>query len=305
MVTFPDPRVAPNDPEIESLLVGAVDLHCHSGPAIMPRILDHHEEMLEADAAGFRAVVFKDHYYLGSPCCVILEKLVPEAKVRLFSGLALNNANGGINPHAVHHAVTFGAKIIWMPTLSAKNHIEKLATEASTFPSVAGAPDPVPLSVLDANGALTDETKEVLDIIAAGDVILAGGHLGVDEQFILFEEAKARGVTKMIVNHPTYLIGCSDEDMRQLVSMGVKLENSITQFLRGRGQKNTSDDALHIARVAGAKNTLFCSDLGLKGANRPVDGYRILISDFLERGVSHADIRLMFGANAATLLNLD
>lgn len=304
MATFPDPRTAPDTLDIEELLVGAVDLHCHSGPAVMPRILDHHEQMLEADAAGFEAVVFKDHFYLGSPVCVILEKLVPEAKVKLYSGLALNNANGGINPHAVHHAVRFGAKIIWMPTLSAKNHVDKLMGEGSTFPKVEGAPDPIPLTVIGADGGLTDETKEVLDIIAAGDIILAGGHLHVTELYPLFEEAKARGVTKMIVNHPTFLIGCSDDDLRQLVSMGVKIENSITQFLQGRGQKNTADDALHIAKVCGPENALFCSDLGLKGANRPVDGYRLLIGDMLERGVSKEDIHLMFGRNAAKLLGL-
>lgn len=304
MVSFPDPRIAPNDPEIEELLKGAVDLHCHSGPAVMPRILDHSEEMLEADAAGFRAVVFKDHYYLGTPVCIILEKVFPDAKVKLFSGIALNNANGGINPHAVHHAVRLGAKIVWMPTISAKNHIDKLMGEGSTFPRVEGAPDPVLLSVLGDDGRLTDETRQVLDIIAAGDVILAGGHLSIHEQYVMFEEAKARGVKKMMVNHPTFLIGCGDEDLRQLVGMGVKIENSMTQFLQGRGQKNTADDAVHIARVCGAENTIFCSDLGLKGANRPVDGYRLMISDFLERQVPKEDIRLMFGENAAKLLDL-
>lgn len=304
MVDFPEPRTAPADPRIEELLKGAVDLHCHSGPAVMPRILDHHDQMLEADAAGFRAVVFKDHYYLGSPVCVILEKLFPDTNVRLFSGLALNNANGGINPHAVHHAITFGAKIIWMPTLSARNHVEKLMGEGSTFPKVEGAPDPVPLSVQNDDGTLTDDTKAVLDQIAAGDIILSGGHLHISELYPLFEEARARGVKKMMVNHPTYLIGCSDDDLRQLVSMGVKIENSITQFLQGRGQKNDADDALRIARVAGPENTLFCSDLGLKGANRPVDGFRLLIADFLDRGVAEDEIRLMFGENAAKLLNL-
>lgn len=304
MPTYEDPRVAPDRPEVEELLVGAVDLHCHSGPAVMPRVLDHHDQMLEAAAAGFRAVVFKDHFYLGSPVCVILEKLVPEADLRLFSGIVLNNAHGGINPHAVHHAVTFGAKIIWMPTLSAKNHIEKLAKEASGFPKVEGTPDPIPVSVLDDAGKITDATKEVLDIIAAGDIILAGGHLGVHELYPLFEEARARGVKKMIVNHPTYLIGCSDDDLKGLVALGAKMEHSITQFIQGRGQKHDADHALHLAQVVGAENTLFCSDLGLKGANRPVDGFRILISDFLDRGVSQDDIRLMFGENAAKLLNL-
>ena len=49
--------------EVAELLVGAIDLHCHSGPAAMPRILDHHEELLDAAAAKFRAVLYKDHFY--------------------------------------------------------------------------------------------------------------------------------------------------------------------------------------------------------------------------------------------------
>src|SRR3569833_4689958 len=49
---------------ISRLLVGAVDLHCHSGPSVMPRDLNHIEAMQEAAAAGFRAMLIKDHYYL-------------------------------------------------------------------------------------------------------------------------------------------------------------------------------------------------------------------------------------------------
>jgi len=120
--------------EVAALLVGAVDLHCHSGPAAMPRVLDHHEAMMDCAAAGFRALLYKDHYYLGAPHAVILEKLFPDTGVRLFSGLVLNNANGGINPHAVDHAASIGAKIIWMPTVSAENHIAQLTGQGKTFP---------------------------------------------------------------------------------------------------------------------------------------------------------------------------
>ena len=123
--------------QIADLLVGAVDLHCHSGPAAMPRILDHHEAMLDAAAAKFRAVVYKDHFYLGTAHAILLEKLVPGTGVRLFSGIALNNASGGINPHAVDHAVKIGAKIVWMPTLSAANHIEQILGQGKTFPKTA------------------------------------------------------------------------------------------------------------------------------------------------------------------------
>ena len=104
--------------EVAELLVGAVDLHCHSGPAAMPRTLDHHEALLDCAEAKFSALLYKDHFYLGVSHAVMLEKLFPELGLKLFSGIALNNASGGINPHAVDHAVKIGAKIVWMPTLS-------------------------------------------------------------------------------------------------------------------------------------------------------------------------------------------
>jgi hypothetical protein len=56
---------------------------------------------MDAAAAGFRGIVYTDHYYPGMAHAVILEKLFPETGVKLFSGLVLNNASGGLNPHAV------------------------------------------------------------------------------------------------------------------------------------------------------------------------------------------------------------
>jgi hypothetical protein len=133
-------------PEVAELLVGAIDLHCHSGPAAMPRILDHHEELLDAAAAKFSAVLYKDHFYAGMAHAILLEKLFPETNVKLFSGIVLNNASGGINPHAVDHAIKLGGKIVWMPTLSAgephQGHVgrkldlsEDLAEDARSDPA--------------------------------------------------------------------------------------------------------------------------------------------------------------------------
>src|SRR5580658_8338465 len=96
--------------EVSGLMVGAADLHCHSGPAAMPRMLDHHEAMLDAAAAGFEALLYKDHYYPGMAHAIILQKLVPYVKTRLYSGIALNNVSGGVNPYAVDHTIKLGGK---------------------------------------------------------------------------------------------------------------------------------------------------------------------------------------------------
>jgi len=292
--------------EVADLLVGAVDLHCHSGPAAMPRILDHHEAMMDCAAARFRALVYKDHFYLGTPHALLLEKLFPDTGVQLFSGIALNNASGGINPHAVDHAAKIGAKIVWMPTLSADNHIKQIAGQAKTFPKTSQKMlDPIPLSALDANGKLTDATKQVLDLIAEADIILAGGHLPASELLIVFEEAGRRGVKKMIVNHPTYIVGATDDDIRELVKLGVYMEHSICMFVEGRAKKYGPDKLAHLIEVAGVDRTLLCSDLGLVGSPRPVDGYREIVKTLLDLQMPAADIRKLISSNAAALLDLD
>lgn len=303
--TVPLPPLSRPD-EVAALLVGAVDLHCHSGPAAMPRILDHHEELLDAAAAGFRAVLYKDHFYPGMAHAIILEKLFPELGVKLFSGVALNNASGGINPHAVDHAIKLGGKIVWMPTLSAKNHLDELASgKAKTFPKTSKKMlDAEPLTALDANGNLTDSVKKVIDLIAEADIILAGGHLHVSEQHKLFEEAARRGVKKMMVNHPTYIVGFKDEDIRQLAGQGVKMEHSICMFIEGKSKKFSPSDLAHLIDIAGVDNTILSSDLGLLYSQRPVDGFRSVTQILLDLQVSKADIRKLISKNAAAMLDL-
>lgn len=293
------------DAEVAELLVGAIDLHCHSGPAAMPRILDHHEAMLDCAEAGFRALLYKDHFYLGVAHAAILEKLVPDTGVKLFSGIALNNASGGINPHAVNHAANIGARIVWLPTLSAENHIAQSQGQAKSFPKTAKRMlPPIGLSALDANGKLTDDTKQVLDLIAEADIILAGGHLPASELIQVFEEAGKRGVKRMLVNHPTYIVNCTDDDMRALVELGAYMEHSICMFIEGSGKQFGAEELAHYIEVAGVDRTVLCSDLGLMGSPRPIEGYRQIVRMLLDLQVPKEDIRKMIGDNAAWLLRL-
>jgi hypothetical protein len=308
-VSYPDTVPLPplsRPQEVAELLVGAIDLHCHSGPAAMPRILDHHEELLDAAEARFRAVLYKDHFYPGMAHAIILEKLFPELGVKLYSGVALNNVSGGINPHAVNHAINLGGKIVWMPTLSAANHINvQNSGAAKNFPKTSKKMlDAIPLTALDANGKLTDDTKKVIDLIAEADIILAGGHLHVSEQHVLFEEAARRGVRKMMVNHPTYVVGFADSDIRQLAGLGVTMEHSICMFIDGKSKKFSADDLAHLIELAGVDKTILSSDLGLLASMRPVDGFRAITQMLLDLQMPAATIRQLVGGNAAAFLNL-
>lgn len=289
--------------EVAELLVGAVDLHCHSGPAAFPRRIDHRDAMKDAEDAGFEAIVYKDHFYPGMAHATLLQNLFPDEKVKVYSGVALNNANGGINPFAVDHAVKLNGKIVWMPTFSAKNHIDKSQSETKNYPkSDKPMLEQIPLTVLDENDKLTEATQQVLDVIAAGDIILAGGHLNVRELKILFAEAKRRGVRKMLVNHPTYVIGCDDDDMVELANMGVFMEHSICMLIDCRARRHEPDDLARLINLVGADSTILGSDLGLMNMPLPIEGFREVTSILLDLQYSEADIRKLIGGNAGSLL---
>ena len=108
---------------ITNLLKGAVDTHVHSGPSIAARGLDHLELVRDASAAGFAAVVTKDHDYAGVATARLITDNFPELKTKIFSSIVLNNVVGGLNPYAVEHTAAMGGRIVWLPTLAAENHL--------------------------------------------------------------------------------------------------------------------------------------------------------------------------------------
>ncbi len=111
--------------------------------------------------------------------------------MELLSGVPLNNATGGFNLYAVDHGVSLGARLVWMPTFTSKNHIDTNA-KSKGFPHTEKALlEPEPLTVLDANGKIIEAVKPILDYIAKNDIVLSAGHLHITEIFPLFEEARS------------------------------------------------------------------------------------------------------------------
>ncbi len=293
---------------VTSLLVGAIDLHCHSGPSVMPRSLDHIEALHEAASAGFRAMLIKDHYYSATPVTELLNKQFGHLGVTLLSGVPLNNAVGGFNLYAVDHGIKLGARLVWMPTFAAKNHIDANA-RSKGFPHTSKPLlDPEPLTVLDANGRLIDAVKPILDMIAEHDVVLSAGHLHICEIYPLFEEAKQRGVKRLLVNHPTFLIGCSLDDIRALVGMGAYIEHSFCMFIemrRGKAPMCSPAELEELIEAGTVERTILASDLGQAGNDRPVAGFRNIVGTCIDIGYSDTQIRRMISQNAADLIGLD
>jgi len=294
---------------IDRLLVGAIDLHCHSGPSVMPRDFDHIEAIQEASEAGLRAVLFKDHYYSADPITELLRKHYNHLGVALLSGVALNNTVGGINRYAVDHSIKMGGRIVWMPTFSSANHLDQHKHDAhfdEKFPTPKEQMlAPTPLGALNDKGELHDELKFILDLIAEADLVLSSGHLHISEIWPLFEEAKARGVKRLLVNHPTYVIGADLDDIRRLVGMGAYVEHSVCMFVEGSKYKFYDPETLDDLIKAGTLDrTILGSDLGQVGNPRPVEGFRMVINTCLDLGYSEDDVRKLISTNPADLFGI-
>jgi hypothetical protein len=294
-----------DDAQINELLKGAIDLHCHSGPSVMPRRFDHIDALKEASEAGLKAILFKDHYYSATPITELLNRHYGHLGVTMLSGVPLNNTVGGINRYAVDHGIRLGARLVWMPTFSSKNHIDHHSHGKKTsFPSTKERMlAPVPLSALDANGNLLDEVKFVLDLIAEHDIVLSGGHLNIKEIWPLFEEAKKRGVKRLLVNHPTFIVDATLEDIKALAEFGAYLEHSLCMFIDESKFKCFQPDELKALITAGTiDRTILGSDLGQAGNPTPVEGFRLVIRLCLQLGYSPLDIKKMISINPATLM---
>jgi hypothetical protein len=292
---------------IDGLLQGAIDPHVHSGPSIAARAIDHLELAREASKAGFAAVVTKDHDYSGVMTAALIARHHPELKTKVYSSIVLNNVVGGFNAYAVEHTAAMGGKIVWFPTLAAENHLRWQANAKWTHPASTEKMRPaVGIPVLNADKSLRDEVKDVIDVIAKNDMVLASGHLHVSETWLVFEEAKRRGVKRMVLTHPEDIVDASLNDVKGIAAMGAFVEHSLCMFIEGSKFKIAGPEDLrkHID-AAGVDQTVLCSDLGQVGSVSPLEGFRRGIRMCIDLGYNDEDIHKMVSRNAARMLGIE
>jgi len=299
-------RTDEQEARIAKILIGAVDPHVHSGPSIAPRMVDHLELAKIYSDAGFIAAVTKDHDYAGVATAQLIANHYPDLGTKIYSGIVLNNVVGGLNPYAVEHTAAMGGKVVWMPTLAAENHLQWEKTGSWTHPaSTQKMRSASPVPVLDGQKQVVDALKEILDIIAKNNMTLASGHIHVSETWIVFEEAKRRGVEHLIFTHPEDVVGASLDDVRGIAAMGVYVEHSLAFFVEGSKFKTcTSEDMKSLVDAAGIDKTIICSDLGQVGVVDPLEGFKRGIMILMDLGYSDDDIHKMVATNAATVLGL-
>jgi hypothetical protein len=117
----PPPRVSP--------IRGLIDFHTHAAPDVFGRAVDDDELASLAAAREMEAVVFKSHVTITADRAWLARKHV--SGVKIFGGVTLNRAVGGLNPQAVEWMWRMQGgygRVVWFPTFDADNHVRHAGT---------------------------------------------------------------------------------------------------------------------------------------------------------------------------------
>jgi hypothetical protein len=292
------------------LLQGAIDMHAHGYPQFTlnmpPRVnnLEWAEAAAEAGMAGF---VIKSHIWPTAAEAYLINKAVPN--VRAFGSITLNCTVGGINPFAVQVAAESGAKVVFMPTWCSKNDFQKGAHYIDRMrPFVTCIDEAVKnmqgLSVLNDDGELTEETLAVIKICKQYGLVLATGHISIEESLSLCKAAAAEGV-KFVLTHPLNapLIGATLEQMKQVADMGGFIEHVFIGCMPMH-QRMDPRRLAEAMEAVGPRHCTMASDTIEAWNPKPPEVLRMFIASMLALGVGEDDIYQMTHTNPAYLMDM-
>ena len=286
---------------------GASTCTSTSRPDVVERRIDDiglARRFAELGLAGF---VLKSHYNSTAERASVVREAVPGVEV--LGAIVLNRAVGGVNPVAVEIAAREGARKVWLPTVDSENERAHLA---------AAGPDtklPVwsklefelrekgigadPVAVLDADGKVLPETRDVLALAAEHGMVLSTGHISAADALTVVDAALAEGVENVVVTHPDYPgQAISIDDQVELARKGAMIERCFTTPYTG---KCSWEQWLEGTRAVGPARTILSSDLG-QVKNPPVeDGLPLMAEKLLEAGFSEAEVRTMAVDNTRLL----
>lgn len=286
------------------LLKGVLDIHVHAGPSVASRELDAADMLKEAEAAGYRGFLVKDHYFPSMMGCQMVQRHLGNGSVEIFGSLCLNNAVGVFNLNAVDAAYGMGAKMIYFPTVSSKNHID---AHKGGFAGAGNMSVPeTPVVYVDGKGELLPEAVRVLEYMAEKNIALGTGHGSAREIDALVRTAVKAGVKKILVNHPHFHIGATYCQMREWAALGAYIELNVCVFSEGSKLGPLPTSVLEeMLREVPRDRMVLDSDMGQRGNGSPVEGMYRFMRLMMDRfGVTKEEIDVMAKKNPAILMGL-
>ena len=280
----PPPPVSP--------IRGLIDFHTHAAPDVFGRAVDDDELASLAAARQMEAVVFKSHVTLTADRAWLARKHV--AGIKIFGGVVLNHAVGGLNPHAVEWMWRMQGghgRVVWFPTFDADNHVRRAGTA------------PAGIRVVDERGEVLPAARAVLEVCARERLVVHTGHASGEEALVLIGAAREAGCDRIVVTHAQFdVVGMTEAQMRKAAALGARMELCALGMLTG--PEAPLEWMRHSARVpvkataaciraVGAQHFVLGTDLGQTGNPTPADGLQMLVAALQAEGVTREQIQTM------------
>lgn len=283
-----------------NVLRDAIDVHVHSAPDVVGRS-QHDIALAQSGAkAGMRAMVIKSHHFPTADRARLASLVVPG--IQMIGGLVLNATScGGINVDAVRVSFEVGGRVIWLPTVSAQNHLDFLGKRPESRYLAALTVSEQAVAVVDSNGKVVPALDPVFNMITDHDGVLATGHISPRESVVVIERALSVGVRRIVVTHPEApFIAMPVASQLELARAGVFFEHCYLSVINGLSPR----ELLARIREVGIESTILATDLGQADNVPAVVGFKAFYEAMATAGMTPQEWHLATSHNPARLLGL-
>ncbi|MSO54118.1 MAG: hypothetical protein EXQ90_03165 [Rhodospirillales bacterium] len=292
------------------LLKGAIDSHVHCCPHINARTVTVFDAVRHAAAAGLRGVGLLDLFANSSGLAALANRELGHLGVDVFGGIVLEPYAGGVSARAVEVALDMGygsgsgARFVSLPC-----HATRMMARAERrSPAFVESCLEIPLK-----GELPDPLPEILDRIAARDVVFNTGHITAAEAVRAVEAAKARGIQRILCPASYY----TADDVRELVRLGAYVEfaffvmshatqlgMTMSDHEKHRYTQVPLDQVITNIQAVGPDHVVLSSDSGSFVLAPPVEAFREWLVLVSGSGIDRAAIDRMANQNPAWLFKV-
>jgi uncharacterized protein DUF6282 len=292
----------------DEFMQDAIDVHCHIDFEFSAKERKREPEfewLPKAESMGMRGVVLKSHWW---PTINVVPYILSsvQTKVALWSSVALNITSGGPNPCVVEACAELGGKMVFLPTWSARNDVERKGFSdriKSYYKSHAQLDNPN-YYFLNEKGKLIRRGYEIIECCKAHELTLGMGHISWQESLAFIEAARDLGYShRIVVNHvQSHIIGMPMDAMKHAAEMGAFLEACWNALAPGRMD---SRELVQQFREIGLGQVIASTDYFRPYSPNPAELFRMFLGMLHEGGLNRDEIRLVACANPARLMGLN
>jgi hypothetical protein len=294
--------------EADRLLERAIDTHCHGYPEISFDVKMRTEDLEAfrlAAEAKMKGIVLKSHMW---PTIGRVYQMKDKITgIEVWSSITLNTSSGGFSPWVTESALKQGVKVIWLPTWSARNDLQRGGFSRLMKPWLPTLNRMKPeegLSVFNSSGEIDQNVKEILALAKDYDVAIFTGHISPQESLAVAREAKKMGFKKLLLSHPdSNSVGATMEQVKEMAGMGFFIETTFLGLLPAFWRISLKEICQRIREV-GARRWVLSTDAFFEWTPPPAEMMRMFIGSMLSAGMSTDDVDLMVRKNPGELLNL-